>query len=370
VTNKRIYLSPPHLGNQEMGFIKDAFEKNWITTSGENVDAFEKGICKVTEATHCAALNSGTAAIHLALILAGVSKNDEVICSTFTFVASANPIVYLGAIPLFVDSESDSWNMSPELLELTIKDRIKKGKKPKAILLVHLYGRPAKLKEILAIANQYEILLIEDAAESLGSTFEGKMTGTFGQMGIYSFNGNKIITTSGGGALVSNDEKIIAKARFLSAQARDIAPYYQHSEIGFNYRMSNILAGIGLGQLQVLEKRIEYKRWIFNYYKDKLEISGKFSFPKEQKGTFCNTWLTTIISNDEAPESIRLRLEARNIESRLLWKPLHLQPVFKDAPSYVNGTSEYFFNKGLCLPSGTSMTERELNEIIDVLSSN
>ncbi len=367
MAQKRIYLSPPHLGDQELNFIKDAFEKNWITTLGENLTAFEKAICQLSGTAHSVALNSGTAAIHLALILAGVKKDDEVICASFTFIASANPILYLGATPVFVDSENDTWNMSPELLETCIKDRIKKGKKPKAIVLVHLYGQPAKLKELIRIAAQYEITLIEDAAESLGSTYEGKMTGSFGQMGIYSFNGNKIITTSSGGILISNQESLIEKAKFLSTQARDKAPHYQHSEIGYNYRMSNVLAGIGLGQLKVLAERIKKKRWIFDYYKNKLESSGKFSFVEDLENTYSNKWLTTIVSKEESPEILRTRLESNNIEARPLWKPLHLQPVFKEALAYTDGTSENLFMKGLCLPSGTQMTEEDLERITDLL---
>jgi dTDP-4-amino-4,6-dideoxygalactose transaminase len=367
MAKKRIYLSPPHLGDKELNFIKDAFEKNWITTLGDNINAFEKEICQLSGIAHSVALNSGTAAIHLALILAGVKKDDEVICSSFTFIASANPIVYLGATPVFIDSETDTWNMSPELLETCIKDRIKKGKKPKALLLVHLYGQPAKLKEIIRITNQYEITLIEDAAESLGSRYEGKMTGSFGKMGIYSFNGNKIITTSSGGVLISNEAPLIEKAKFLSTQARDQAPHYQHSETGYNYRMSNVLAGIGLGQLEVLEERVKKKRWIFDYYKNKLGPSGKFSFVEDLENTYSNKWLTTIISNHELPEPLRIRLEANNIEARPLWKPLHLQPVFKDAPAYTDSTSEKLFMKGLCLPSGTQMTEEDLELITGLL---
>jgi dTDP-4-amino-4,6-dideoxygalactose transaminase len=364
---KKIYLSPPHLGAQEIRYVHDAFEKNWVSTTGENLDNFEKEICTISGIRHSVALSSGTAAIHLALILLGVKKDDEVICPTFTFIASANPIIYLGATPVFVDSEVDTWNISPILLEGAIKDRIKKGKKPKAIIFVHLFGQPAKLNELLKIAHQYEIPVIEDAAESLGSTYEGKMTGGFGTMGIYSFNGNKIITTSGGGALVSDNEKFIEKARFLSTQARDIAPHYEHSEIGYNYRMSNILAGIGMGQLEVLTERIKKKRAIFDFYKNWLQPIGKFVFLEEFKNTFSNKWLTVVLSNSESPENIRLKLEADNIESRPLWKPLHTQPVFKNAPAYVDGTSEKLFQKGLCLPSGTAMTEEDQERIIKII---
>ncbi len=367
VNTKRLYLSPPHLGTSEMNFIKDAFERNWITTSGENLDLFEKNICQIAGATSCLAVNSGTAAIHLALLLVGVKKDDEVICSSFTFIASANPIRYLGALPVFIDSEEDTWNMSPILLEEAIIDRIKKGKKPKAILLVHLFGQPAKLTEIMKISDRYDIPLIEDAAESLGSTYDGKMTGTFGALGIYSFNGNKIITTSGGGALLSNNKKYIEKAKFLATQARDNSPHYQHSEVGYNYRMSNILAGIGIGQLDVLSDRIRKKREIYTYYSTHLEPLGNFSFLKELKNTFSNKWLTAIISKTEKPEAISAKLEADNIESRPLWKPLHLQPLFQGAPAYVDGTSEKLFQQGLCLPSGTAMTEEDLERVVKII---
>ncbi len=367
VIKKKIYLSPPHLGLKEISYVNDAFEKNWITTSGENLDTFEKNLCQLSGASHCLAVNSGTAAIHLALILLGVQKDDEVLCSSFTFIASANPIVYLGATPIFIDSEVDTWNMSPLLLETAIKDRIKKGKKPKAIILVHLFGQPAKLGEILKLATEYDIPIIEDAAESLGSTYEGKMTGSFGTLGIYSFNGNKIITTSGGGALLAHDKKLIEKAKFLSTQSRDIAPYYQHSEIGYNYRMSNILAGIGIGQLEVLSERVKKKRAIFDFYKNNLQPTGKFIFLEELKDTYSNKWLTVILCNSEEPDHLRLKLEADNIESRPLWKPLHLQPIFKDSPSYKDGTAEKLFQKGLCLPSGTAMNEEDLERVIKIL---
>ena len=367
MTKKRIYLSPPDLGGQEINYILDAFEKNWISSIGENIINFETTLCSITGAEYCTALNSGTSAIHLALILAGIKREDEVICSSFTFIASANPIVYLGATPVFVDSEKETWNMDPSLLEIAIKDRIKKGKKPKAIVLVHLYGQPAKLNELIKIANTYEITLIEDAAESLGSMYHGQMTGTFGKMGIYSFNGNKIITTSAGGALVCNEMALNEKAKFLSTQARDQAPHYQHSVTGYNFRMSNILAGIGIGQLAVLKNRITRKREIFDYYKVHLENKAGLSFPIEQPNTLCNRWLSVAISNDKNPEHLINLLQENNIESRPLWKPLHLQPLFKDAPAYVNGTSELLFQKGICLPSGTKMTKAELDLVIEII---
>jgi dTDP-4-amino-4,6-dideoxygalactose transaminase len=362
VFEKRIFLSPPHLGENEISYIQDAFRSNWITTAGANISQFESVVCSYTGANYGVAVSSGTAAIHLALLLAGVEKGDEVICSSFTFVASANPILYLGATPVFIDSEQDTWNMCPELLEVALKDRIQKGKKPKAIVLVHLYGQPAKLNEILALSQKYEITLIEDAAESLGSTYEEKMTGTFGAMGIYSFNGNKIITTSGGGMLVSNNESFIHKAAFLSAQSREKAIHYQHEVVGFNYRMSNVLAGIGIGQMEVITNRIAKKRALFQYYKNALSGSS-YTFLEEQKNVFSNRWLTTVLCKKENPEKISLILEQYNIESRPLWKPLHLQPLFKSAPVYQNGTSEKLYSEGLCLPSGTTLTEEQQDKI-------
>ncbi len=367
MTKKRLYLSPPHLGGQEQKYMQDAFKKNWITTSGDNVDAFEEGLCRITASKRAVALSSGTAAIHLALILCDVGPGDEVLCSSFTFVASANPILYLGATPVFVDSESETWNMSPSLLEKAIKDRIAKGKKPKAVVLVHLYGQPSKLKELLAITSQYDIPVVEDAAESLGSTYEGRMTGTFGRLGIYSFNGNKIITSSGGGALISNEGRLIEKAKFLSSQAREDAVHYQHVELGYNYRMSNVLAGIGLGQLEVLNDRVKKKRMLFESYEKGLSGSGKFSFLQEPEKAYSNRWLTTILVHQQSPDFYRGKLEAQNIESRPLWKPLHLQPLYKDAPAYVDGTSETLFQQGLCLPSGTQLNEEDIIHIADII---
>ncbi|MFN8436226.1 MAG: aminotransferase class I/II-fold pyridoxal phosphate-dependent enzyme [Cytophagales bacterium] len=363
--NSKIWLSSPHMGGTEIKYIQDAFSENWIAPLGPNVNNFEKDIEKYTGSQSAAALSAGTAALHLALILLGIQQGDEVICSSFTFSASANPIVYQGATPIFIDSETETWNMCPILLEQAIKDRIAKGKKPKAVILVHLYGQPAKLKEIVQICNSYDIPLIEDAAESLGSTYEGKMTGTFGTIGIYSFNGNKIITTSGGGALVSDNIELVQKARFLATQARDNAPHYQHSEIGYNYRMSNVVAGIGRGQMEVLDERIEQRRANFRFYKEKFKPYGEITFQEELENTFANKWLTCILINSEnyTRESVRLALEAENIESRPLWKPMHMQPIFEKYPFYGNGTSEELFNKGLCLPSGSNLTEEDLNRI-------
>ncbi|HEY0608587.1 MAG TPA: aminotransferase class I/II-fold pyridoxal phosphate-dependent enzyme, partial [Chitinophaga sp.] len=330
---QKIWLSSPHMGEQEFEYVKEAFDSNWIAPLGPNVDGFEADLSAFTGAAHAAALSSGTAALHLALILLGVEYGDEVICQSMTFSASANPIVYQGATPVFVDSEPDTWNMDPLLMEEAIKDRLAKGKKPKAIIPVHLYGMPAKMDEILQIAAEYEIPVIEDAAEALGSVYNGKACGTLGRLGILSFNGNKIITTSGGGALIGEDEASIKKARFLATQARDPAPHYQHSHIGFNYRMSNVCAGIGRGQMQVLHCRISQRRANYIRYAKQLSALPGLQFTIEPEGSFSNRWLTTILvdpalSGGISRETIRLALENANIESRPLWKPMHLQPVF------------------------------------------
>jgi dTDP-4-amino-4,6-dideoxygalactose transaminase len=364
------------MGEHELEFVHQAFESNWVAPLGPNVDGFEKDLQEYTGASHAAALSSGTAAIHLALILNGVGLGDEVICQSFTFSATANPIVYQGATPVFVDSEPETWNMHPGWLETAIQDRLAKGKKPKAILPVHLYGMPAKMADILAIAEKYEIAVIEDAAEALGSSIQGKKCGTFGKFGVLSFNGNKIITTSGGGALLSEDEALINKARFLATQARDPAPHYQHSHIGYNYRMSNVVAGIGRGQMMVLDKRIAARRANFNRYCEYFERINQKGFDikllPEQEGSFSNRWLTTVYvdpeSNDGVTrEEIRLAFEKENIESRPLWKPMHLQPVFASAPFYGDGTSDRLFENGLCLPSGSNLTESDWERIFTVL---
>lgn len=365
--NKKIWLSPPHMGGRERELVKEAFDANWIAPVGPHISNFEQELSKLSQNFNIAALSSGTAAIHLALILAGVQKNDNVICSSFTFSASVNPIKYLGANPIFIDSDKESWNMCPELLTKAIKDGIKNNKKPKAIILVHLYGMPAKLDEIIAVANSFEIPLIEDAAEALGSKYKNQQLGTFADFGIYSFNGNKIITTSGGGALVCKNKKLIEKAKFLATQARDEAPHYEHSEVGYNYRMSNVCAAIGVGQLEVLTERVTRKREIFNFYKNELSMIKEITFLEELEVSFSNYWLTTILLDKNSTidrEQLRLHLEKDNIESRPLWKPMHLQPVFKDCRSYVNGVSEDLFNRGLCLPSGTAMTTEDLKRIV------
>ncbi|MBX2921251.1 MAG: aminotransferase class I/II-fold pyridoxal phosphate-dependent enzyme [Chitinophagaceae bacterium] len=369
--DKKIWLSSPHMGGKERNYVTEAFDTNWVAPLGPHVNGFEKDISTFLSAgnkneMHVAALSSGTAAIHLGLILLGVKPGDEVICQSMTFSASANPIAYQGAAPVFVDSEADTWNMSPAFLEEAIKDRIAKGRKPKAIIPVHLYGMPAKMDAIMQIAGNYEIPVLEDAAEALGSHINGKMCGTFGVISALSFNGNKIITTSGGGALVAHDAKIAEKARFLSTQARDTAPHYQHSHIGYNYRMSNICAGIGRGQMEVLQERIMQRRANFEWYKNELKEISAFEFPVDPEGYYSNHWLTTVIVNDHnvTREKLRLALEAVNIESRPLWKPMHKQPVFADAPFYGDGTSETIFEKGLCLPSGSNLTQEEKDRIL------
>jgi Predicted pyridoxal phosphate-dependent enzyme apparently involved in regulation of cell wall biogenesis len=367
----KIWLSSPHMGGNEMKYVQEAYDTNWVAPLGPNVNEFEKELASYLSANGVAALSSGTAALHLALIMLGVQRGDEVICQSFTFSASANPIAYQGAIPVFVDSESETWNMDPVLLEEAITDRIKREKKPKAIIVVHLYGMPAKMEEILTIANRYEIPVIEDAAEALGSSYRGQGCGSIGTIGILSFNGNKIITTSGGGALVSNSIDYVEKSRFLSTQARDNAPHYQHTQIGYNYRMSNIVAGIGRGQLEVLPSRIEARRANNGFYRELLKGYDYISFQNEPMGHYSNYWLTSIIvgNNDRNidRERIRLSLEKANIETRPLWKPMHLQPVFTKCSSYLNGVSERFFKDGLCLPSGSNLTDDERNRISKAL---
>jgi dTDP-4-amino-4,6-dideoxygalactose transaminase len=356
------------MGEKEFEFVKEAFDTNWVAPLGPNVDGFEKDLVEFTGSKNAAALSSGTSALHLALILADVKAGDEVICQSFTFSASANPIVYQGAIPVFVDSEADTWNMSPELLRKAIVDRIAKGKKPKAIIPVHLYGMPAKMDEILSIANEFGITVIEDAAEALGSKLNGKACGTFGKYGVLSFNGNKIITTSGGGALISDDAEMISKARFLATQARDNAPHYQHSHIGYNYRMSNVCAGIGRGQMIVIQDRINQRRKNFEFYKNLISSVDGIEVIEEAKDSYSNRWLTCILVNPEITggltrDSIRLALEKENIECRPLWKPMHMQPIFESAPFYGDGTSENLFEQGLCLPSGSNLTEEDLKRV-------
>lgn len=365
----KIWLSSPHMSGNEMKYVKEAFDTNWIAPLGPNVTAFENELGEYLNIGHVAALASGTAALHLALIILGVKPGDEVISSSFTFSASVNPIVYLGATPVLIDSEEDSWNMSPQLLESAITDRIRKGKKPKAIIVVHLYGMPAKIIEILSIASKYKIPVVEDAAESLGSKYGGVSCGTFGDLGILSFNGNKIITTSGGGALISNNGEYIKKARFLSTQARDNAPYYQHSEIGYNYRMSNVLAGIGRGQLEIIEERVLKRRAIFDLYYQNLKHIPGISFLPEIQLHYSNRWLTTILidpskTNNICNDDISKALAKDNIETRPLWKPMHMQPIFNGYPFYSKGVSERLFKMGLCLPSGSNMSDDDIKRVL------
>lgn len=369
LTTTKIYLSSPHMGGSEQKFVDEAFATNWIAPLGPNVDGFEEAIQQyLGEDAEVAVLSSGTAAIHLALQLLGVTTGDEVLCQSFTFSASANPIIYQGATPVFIDSEADTWNMSPELLELAILDRIERYKKPKAIIAVHLYGMPYKATEINAIAKKYDIPVVEDSAEAFGSFYHGKACGTLSDLGILSFNGNKIITTSGGGALVTPNKALKDTAVFLSTQARDAAPHYEHSQIGFNYRMSNVLAGIGRGQMDVLDKHVALRRQNFNFYKDHLSNHPSISFLEEPAGCFSNRWLTCIKTDSYAlREQIRLTLLEADIESRPLWKPMHAQPVFNDCLHFTDGTSESLFETGLCLPSGSNLSPDDLNRILNTI---
>lgn len=366
---KKIWLSSPHMGGNEMTYVKDAYDSNWIAPVGANITGFESSLEKYIENNvKIACVSSGTSAIHLALTLAGVNRDDEVFCQSFTFSASANPIIYQGANPIFIDSEIETWNMCPVSLELAIKDRISKGKKPKAIIVVHLYGMPAKMDELCKIARKYDIKLIEDAAEALGSAYKGQKCGSFDVFGILSFNGNKIITTSGGGALVCKNEQDKQKAINLASQARDEAPHYQHSEIGYNYRMSNILAGIGRGQMEVLDKHIALRRAMNQFYDNLFkDINGISVFKEPNQHYYSNHWLSCIIIDPKdtgfTREDLRLHLEKDNIESRPLWKPMHMQPVFKDCSYYGGNVSEILFKNGLCLPSGSNLTDSDRQRI-------
>lgn len=365
----KIWLSSPHMGGNELAYIHQAFEENWVAPLGPNVNEFEKSLeAFLNTDVKVAALSAGTAALHLALIECGVAPDDEVICQSMTFSASANPIVYQGAIPVFVDSEPETWNICPIALENAIIDRIAKGRKPKAIIAVHLYGMPFKVDEVMAVANRYEIPVIEDAAEALGSIYKGKACGTFGKFGVLSFNGNKIITTSGGGALVCHTEEDKNKAVFLATQARDNAPHYQHSHIGYNYRMSNICAGIGRGQVEVLKDRVEARRGMSNFYEELFdEIAGVEVFREPSGDFYSNHWLSAITIDPSVAritrEELRMKLLEANIESRPLWKPMHLQPVFKDSAYYGSDVSERLFENGLCLPSGSNLTESDRDKI-------
>lgn len=367
----KIWLSSPHMGGNEQKFVNEAFATNWVAPLGPNVNGLEDDLEKyLGEDSFVGALSSGTAAIHLGLVILDVKPGDEVICQSMTFSASANPIMYLGATPVFIDSELETWNMCPIALEEAIVDRISKGKKPKAIIAVHLYGMPYKIEEIRTVANKYQIPILEDSAEALGSSFKGQKCGTFGDIGILSFNGNKIITTSGGGAVVAKTKEQKDKAVFLSTQARDNAPHYQHSEVGYNYRMSNICAGIGRGQMEVLDKHVALRRKMHDFYTNIFsEIEGVQVFNEPNENYHSNHWLSAIIVNPAQTkkgtnrEDLRLFLESLNIESRPLWKPMHLQPIFENYPYYGNSVAEELFENGLCLPSGSNLTDEDRDRL-------
>lgn len=374
--NKKIWLSLAHMSGREMDFIKEAFDTNWVVPLGPNVNGFEADLEQyVGQNKHVVALSAGTAALHLALIMLGVKAGDEVICQSFTFAASANPITYLGATPVFIDSERDTWNMDPQLLEQAIIDRkAKTGKYPKAIIPVHLYGMPAKMDDIMAIANRYDIPVLEDAAEALGSTYKGQCCGTFGEYGVLSFNGNKMITTSGGGALVTPTDEAKKRVMFYATQARENAPHYQHEEIGYNYRMSNICAGIGRGQMYVLDEHIEHRRRVHELYIELLkDVDGITVMQRPSDEYNSNFWLTCILIDSKKTgfdrEDLRIRMDENQIETRPLWKPMHLQPVFANVPMYVNGVSEALFNDGLCLPSGPMCTDDDIRRVVDVIKN-
>ena len=364
----KIWLSSPHMGGNELSYIQSAFDENWIAPLGPNVSGFEKDLEDyLGEDSHVACLSSGTGAIHLALVLAGVQRDDEVICQTFTFCGSSNPIAYVGARPVFVDSELDTWNMCPIHLEEAIKDRMNAGKKPKAVIMVHLYGMPAKIDEIIYVCKKYDVFLIEDAAEALGSKYKGRACGTFGDISILSFNGNKILTTSGGGMLVSDNKSWIDKAGFYATQAKDDAPYYEHTEYGYNYRMSNVLAAIGVAQMEVLDERVKKKREVFSWYEEELSEIAEISFMPELEHSCGNRWLTCCLFEKSDPLDVMEALSEHQIESRPLWKPMHLQPLFKDEKAYLNGVSEELFKKGLCLPSGTELQRSDVEMICNLI---
>ncbi|MGC4130450.1 MAG: DegT/DnrJ/EryC1/StrS family aminotransferase [Bergeyella sp.] len=370
----KIWLSSPHMGGNELKYIHEAFDENWVAPLGPNVNGFEADLENFLNTdVKVAALSAGTAALHLALIECGVKYNDEVICQSMTFSASANPIAYCGAIPVFIDSEPETWNMCPKALREAVEDRISKGKKPKAIIVVHLYGMPAKMDEISTIAKEFDIPVIEDAAEALGSKYKGKSCGTFGRFGILSFNGNKIITTSGGGALVCHSQEDKDKTVFLSTQARDNAPHYQHSHIGYNYRMSNITAGIGRGQMEVLNERVSARRKMNGFYQDLFKnIDGVTVLTEPDEIYFSNHWLSAIVIDSKIAgktrEDLRLAMEKENIESRPLWKPMHLQPVFEGTPYYGGKIAENLFENGLCLPSGSNLSDSDRERIREVIN--
>ncbi|MFB6366014.1 DegT/DnrJ/EryC1/StrS family aminotransferase [Paenibacillus elgii] len=375
--NQRIYLSPPHMGQEEQQWVQQAFATNWIAPLGPNVDVFEKEIAGYVGASGALALSSGTAAIHLALRLLGVGAGDTVFCSSLTFVASVNPVMYQGAEPVFIDSEPESWNMSPQALECALSEAKRAGKLPKAVVVVNLYGQSADMDPLLDLCEQYGVPVIEDAAESLGATYKGRASGTLGRFGAFSFNGNKIITTSGGGMLVSDDLEALEKARYWATQARDPAPHYEHSEVGFNYRMSNVLAGIGIGQLHQLPKRIEARRAIFVNYVEALGSMEGIEFMPEASFGQATRWLTALTVDPQAARTtsgniIRALAEA-NIESRPVWKPMHLQPLFQGCAYYPHregySVSDRLFEQGICLPSGSSLTETEQAKVIEIVKT-
>lgn len=371
MNHERIYLSSPHIGGLEEKFVVEAFESNWIAPLGPHVDAFEREFCEIVGSSHAAALSSGTAALHLALQLMRVGAGDEVFVSTLTFSASVNPIRYLGANPVFIDSERVSWNLDPALLEQALEECARDGRLPKAVVVVHLYGQSADMERIQAACERYGVAIVEDAAEALGATYKDRVPGTMGKAGIFSFNGNKIITTSGGGMLVSDDEKLVRHARKLATQARDPAPHYEHSEIGYNYRLSNVLAGIGRGQLRVLEDRVRARRRNFEFYLEALGDQPGIEFMPEAPWGRHTRWLTTLTIDPKLfganREEVRLALEAENIEARPVWKPMHLQPVFAGYDRVGGAVAEDLFDRGLCLPSGSNLTEGDLSRVVDVI---
>ena len=367
----RIYLSSPHIGEQERAFVKEAFDTNWVAPLGPNVDGFEAEFCELVGSKHAAALSSGTAALHLSMILENIGQGDEVIVSSLTFVASVNPAVYEGAKPIFIDSERTSWNMDPELLVEVLEAKAKQNKLPKAVILVHLYGQAADIDPIKEACDRFGVTLIEDAAEALGATYKGKAPGSFGRCGIFSFNGNKIITTSGGGMLVSDDKEFIDHSRKLATQARDPAPHYQHTEVGYNYRLSNICAGIGRGQLRVLEDRVNARRANFDYHVEHLSDLPGITFAPEAPWGRHTRWLTCVTIDPEAfgtdRETLRQQLETRNIECRPVWKPMHMQPLFSECEMYGGEVAEELFTYGLCLPSGSNMDDAQRERVVDAI---
>lgn len=373
MTSDRIFLSSPHMGGSEKKYVKKAFQTNWIAPLGENVDEFENQIKEFTGTKAASAVSSGTGAIHLALDVLNVGRDDIVLCSTLTFVASANPILYMGAKPVFIDSEMDSWNMSPAALETAMKYYKMQGEKPKAVIVVNLYGQSARMDQILEICNRYDVPIIEDAAESLGAEYQGQASGTFGKIGIFSFNGNKIITTSGGGMIISDEEFLIKMALKKATQSKEVAAYYQHNDIGYNYRLSNICAGIGRGQMEVLTERVEKKREIFEQYCDGLGDVSAFDFMPEIEGSYHTRWLSTLTINPKKLQlstgDITAHLAKSNIEARPVWKPLHMQPLFKGCDYFREGkdNARYLFENGLCLPSDTKMTYEEVEKVINLV---